>query len=269
MNEHIEDDKETLLKHVPQNGLSIGNVTLRKQLRWDEERYWQTRDALVDEQKISLGRGKGGSVRRVEAATVISSGVSIDGPGKGGTEETDEHIGEESLYGKIETVLREKWGKEFRLQDSFFVQTTAKQGRHDTGGKWSRPDLIVVSVQSFQNLPGKFVDITTFEVKTHDNFDLTAVYEALAHLRAANRAYLLISRPRHLSDDLEERVESVAEEASRHGIGLIVAHDVTSYAEWHFRVDPQVNQPEPARLDEFLETQVSAENKKQLHRWLK
>lgn len=259
-------DKESLLDNVPKDGSAIGNVTLRKQLAWDEDKYWAIRDELIDEEKLTLGKGKGGSVRRTPTTTPVED-VSVDEAQDAETE-TMRQDDEASLYPKIEIVLREKWSKEYRLED-FFVQQTAKQGRRETGGKWTRPDLVIVSVTAFQNLPGKFVDVSSFEVKAHNNFDVTAIYEALAHLRAATRAYVLISVPSEFAGGASKELDTMEEEASRHGIGLIIATDVSLYSTWDVRAEPQVKQPDPGRLDEFLETQIVDENRKKLRKWIK
>jgi type I restriction enzyme M protein len=59
-------DEETLLKLVPVNG-PAGNVHLLNKLKekgWDEKRYWDVRERLLEEGKLEKGRGRGGSVRR-------------------------------------------------------------------------------------------------------------------------------------------------------------------------------------------------------------
>ena len=65
-------DKERLIEKIPQDGSFIGNVFLRKELKWDEKKYWEIRNELIDEDIIGIGRGKGGSVYRkinIKAAT--------------------------------------------------------------------------------------------------------------------------------------------------------------------------------------------------------
>lgn len=56
-------DTETLFENIPENG-TIGNSTLRVSLGWDESRYDAAKKALVEEKKIRVGRGRGGSVYR-------------------------------------------------------------------------------------------------------------------------------------------------------------------------------------------------------------
>jgi hypothetical protein len=59
-------DEGTFLAQLPRNGSNIGNISLRGQLGWQEEKYLAVRQRLLTEGAISLGKGKGGSVRRVQ-----------------------------------------------------------------------------------------------------------------------------------------------------------------------------------------------------------
>ena len=49
---------------IPENGKSVGNVSLRKAFG-DDANYSSVRQELLDATWIVLGRGKGGSVKRV------------------------------------------------------------------------------------------------------------------------------------------------------------------------------------------------------------
>jgi hypothetical protein len=258
----MSTDEQQLLDHVPADGTGIGNKSLRELLGWDEDKYWKIRDTLVDGEIIRLGRGKGGSVARILAQTEGTSQSIND------STLPPAEISEDALYEPLEIILRDKWCKELRF-DEFVIQITARQGRRETGGKWTRPDIVVVSVVSYLNLPGKHVDVITFEVKTHENFDVSSVYEALAHLRAATRAYLVVCVPKDNRDSLEPVIEVVTSECSRHGVGFIVVPgDISSYDTWEFLVDASPAQGNPARIDDFLERQLSEDNKRRLRRYI-
>ena len=84
--------------------------------------------------------------------------------------------------------------------------------------------MTVAAKKTYAYVPGIHFDIITFEIKHYSGFDVTAVYEALSHRRAATRAYVLV----YIPDDQIHIYENptlveISEEASRHGIGLIVA----------------------------------------------
>ena len=63
-------DRDALLDQVPAGGEAIGNGRLRERLGWGEDRYLAARDALVTRGVLAKGQGRGGSVRRVQAAAV-------------------------------------------------------------------------------------------------------------------------------------------------------------------------------------------------------
>lgn len=263
MPEEVTADQQMLLDKVPADGTAIGNITLRAALAWADGRYWMVRDALIAKGLLVLGRGKGGSVRRGFQELHTADDV-VETPGTSGPAGEDEG----ALYPPVARVLEEKWSKDLRLGE-FFIQVTAKQGRRETGGTWTRPDIVAISVSTYQNVPGKFVDVTTFEVKTYDNCDVTSVYEALSHLRAATRAYVLIAVPEAREPELGKLLEEIAEEAGKHGVGLVVAREAANYDTWDFRVEAVTNQPDVAKLDEFIETQISEDNKRKLRKWIK
>jgi hypothetical protein len=147
------------------------------------------------------------------------------------------------------------------------LEETAKQGRRDTGGTWSRPDIVVVSVSNYPFVPGKHLDVTTFEIKPSGGVDVTAVYEALAHLRAATRAFVLLHVPAESQASLQQRIDDVYEEANRHGIGLIVAEKADDYDTWDFRIEAVRRETDPIKLNDFIAAQLSQESKQKLQKW--
>jgi hypothetical protein len=62
------DDPSILFAHLPADGSSIGNGSLRDFLGWNEKRYLAARQPLIEAGRVLTGRGRGGSVRRAKAA---------------------------------------------------------------------------------------------------------------------------------------------------------------------------------------------------------
>jgi hypothetical protein len=247
--------KDQLLASIPLQGL-IGNGSLRRKLDWTEERYWHIRNLLVQAGLLRTGRGKGGSVQRV---------IPV------GAAETEElvaraRVAESDLYGPIIETLRSDWIPDHQIQD-YVIHLTAHQGRRDTGGKWTRPDIAIASSNTYTYVPGRPVEIRTFEIKTYDGLDITAVYEALAHRRAAHYAHVFVYVPDAQRAGLEPVLERLIGDAQEHGIGLVILGDAANYETWDIEVDARRNNPNPADMDAFVRTQTSDEFKGRILGW--
>lgn len=263
-NANMSLDAQALLDVLPLDGSGIGYRKIAERLDWDDadtRRLYEARNQLIDLGIAKRGRGRGGSVARIDPAE-FSEAEKPDYRNEPEVEPVSLEATtprEQDLYNPILSVLREHWVHDQRF-DRFDAQITAQQGRRQTGGRWTRPDLVVVAESNFEFLPSQF-DLVTFEVKTTEGLDVTAVYEAVAHLRAATLAFVLAEAP-HDMDGLEE----VASEAGRHGIGLIVASEVDDYESWDTMVEPVRHEPDRHRLDEFIHTQLPVETHSKLRR---
>jgi hypothetical protein len=250
--------EQQLLDAIPKNK-SIGNSALREHLSWDETTYWSVRNKLIDEGLLEKGRGRGGSVRRIESAAQSAPAALI--PQR-----------ELQLYDKILKTIQTDWVRDYR-SDAEIAEITAHQGRRETGGRWTRPDVTLATYSTYPYVPGKHFDVTTFEVKKHDALDITVVYEALSHRRAAHYSFVLAHIPEDAgpedSESLEVIVEDIVSEASEHGIGVVIFSDPNNYETWEVRVEATRNDPDPADLNDFLASQVSSNFKDQIQRWFR
>ena len=129
--------------------------------------------------------------------------------------------------------------------------------RRSTGGIWSRPDIVSVEVRTFPYVPGKYLEVATFEVKAANAINVQAVYEALAHRRAATHSYVALHVPVAQATEMEETVADVADAARSHGIGVILFGDPGDYQTWEDREDARRVEPDPERLNAFVATQLS------------
>jgi hypothetical protein len=153
--------------------------------------------------------------------------------------------------------------------DATIVEVTALGGGKITGGKWTRPDITVGGYRTFPYVPGKHFDLIVFEIKPYWALDVTVVYEALGHRRAANRAYALIHIPAEKKLELEAVVDEIALEAKRFGVGLIVAERADDYGAWEEVVEAIRHEPDPERMNDFLAQQVSQGFREQIMKWFK
>lgn len=255
-----------LIAKLREKGGSAGNVTLQRELDWDDDRYWPIRDRLVDAGQLELGRGRGGSVRLVAQTTVSEAGAQVAPP----VPAPPVGFSEAELYEPVAKVLRSEWARDMRFR-SHVVEVTARQGRRDTGGTWTRPDIVVAALRVFPHVPGKFFDLITFELKAVDGIDVTGVFEALSHRRAATQAYVWLHVPSgsELDDDIARVLERIHDEARRHGVGLIVGSDPADYSSWDIQLRAARFEPDPEFLNEFIAQQLSSLARDELAQWFR
>jgi hypothetical protein len=258
--------EEQLLSKVRERGGHAGNVTLLRELRWQDDQYWSIRDRLLDSGHLQLGRGKGGSVSLVTS----NEPEAVVPPSQDTAALLRTITSEASLYEPVAEVLRKEWSRYMRFREHV-VEVTAKQGRRDTGGTWTRPDIVVAALRSFPYVPGKFFDLITFELKSIEGMDVTGVFEALAHRRAATQSYVWLHVPTESStqEDVSALTERIADEARRHGIGLIVAADPSDYSSWDIQLRAIRVEPDPEFLNEFVAQQLSQLAREELALWFR
>lgn len=247
----VSDDdalKDQLLGLLPVDGTSKSNGTLMDELKSGKDAFWRVRDLLVEDGLAQRGRGRGGSTSRL-----LVEKPSPIGPGGGaGTTPQTPRITEESLYDPIKEVLLGDWQSDKGFE-YLAVEDIARAGSRPTGGKWTRPDLVAVEVQVFTYLPTKALEVHTFEVKPSDAIDVTAVYEALSHRRAATHSYVLL----HVPAETESLgLDAIVAEAREHGIGVVVFSDPGDYQTWEERAVAKRVDPVPAALNEFIKVQL-------------
>jgi len=254
-------DEKTLLALIPTDGSAVMNQALIRKLQgqgWPEAKYWRVRDRLLDTGALTRGRGRGGSVRRpvVEVAEqpVASRPTRIA-------------VGEVTLYVPLLKVLQTEWARDMRIEaHQIHFEETAKQGKKATGGTWTRPDITAVSVRSFPHLPNKYLDIWTFEAKTADWLDVTAIFEAAAHASRATRSYALLQVPEKPNDRTEEILSRCEREATRLRVGLITFVNPSEFTTWETVVEAPRIDTDPELLEQFIAT-LSDTARKRLSEW--
>jgi hypothetical protein len=261
---HLNGDEETLYSQIPDGG-SVGNKTLRGRLGWTFEKYFDVRNQLVDKGLLVPGRGKGGSVARVHIE--LQAPAEVERAEEEAIDQAlEEYRRERDLYPRFKEVIEREWVRDQGLLPNVVVEITASQGARETGGRWSRPDIVAVAVRTFEMLPGKHLDVTTFEVKPADVWDnIACVFEAAAHSRAATQSFLAIHTPSGVPVTAD--AVRVFEECRRFGIGLLTFDNPANYDTYETHVEPQKQVPSPALLDSFLSQQMSEECKKRIRLW--
>lgn len=243
------------LKYVPVNGSTIGNLTLREKLKWDQEKYWKIRNELLDIGTIRKSTGKGGAVSLVE----ISSKEMLK---ENKSEKKQQYPKERDLYKPFKKTIDEI-GKDAMRFDRFICEDTSSQGRRNTKGLWTRPDIVIVSVSKYPFIPGQVFDIISFEIKLLSNSAITGVFETASHSRFATKSYLSIYLPLDWDDD-DEDLSRIRGECERFKVGLILFTDPADFDTWDFKIEPDRQNPDPSDMNEFITQQLGEDSKKEI-----
>lgn len=236
--------KERFLKKLKDLGGSISNARMRDALKLNDDQYFRLRNSLIDEGAVERWKGKGGTVRLIE---------KDEEPKRPEPAKEIEIRKEHHLYAGMSKVIADRWAKDQRIEmRRSVVDVIAQQGSRDTGGRWTRPDIVLITSNAYRYVPGRYLEIITFEVKLVESLDSVAVYEALSHRRAANRSYVLAHGSRKAVEDYRANIEVTVEVAKEHGIGLIVTTSVTEYDEWEELAEATGCELAPDRANDFI-----------------
>lgn len=267
------------LRALRENGGKAGNGPLRRILGWNEDKYWTAHQELVDAGLVARGRGQGGSVILVIPETVEdarqSAAILPKHDKKSVAEElveaanllVNQGIREIDLYRPACDQLKSFWGHTKKLLHGVY-EITAAQGRRETGGSWSRPDIVAVGLRKFEYLPDKVLEVYTFELKAQYDVSIKGVLEALAHREQSTRAYVIYHTGGQAWDDFAEapRIEQLA---ARHGIGIIIASDINNFREcWDERVIATRSGSDPEIIDRFIRVTLREESRSEIRKWL-
>jgi hypothetical protein len=267
---------------VRASGGKAGNITLKRELEWLDDDYWPIRDRLVDAGRLALTKGKSGGVRVIATAGAVVPPVPPPVPEAGNEGQVPPapaqpeppqpavRIDEGDLYVPMAQVLKTDWARDNRFRE-LVVEITARQGPRNTGGRWSRPDITVVSSTTLMFYPSKIFDVTTFEIKPAYDFNVTAVYEALAHRRGATRSYVLVQIP--IEEQGIEQTSSVIDQmcadAKRHGVGVLIAANPADYDTWDEKVEALRVEADPVLMNDFISVQLSGGAKDEIAKWFR
>ena len=146
------------------------------------------------------------------------------------------------------------------------VQQTSDQGTRATGGRYTRPDFVVIGMRKYDYSPGVVRDVETFEVKPL-GAKIDAVFEAAAHSRAATKSYLALQIDEN--NPTEHALARFEDECRRFGVGLITFKDPCKFERWNFLVEPVRREPDPELLEQFIRDQVNVRNQELVRKWVR
>jgi hypothetical protein len=251
----ITDDKrkQRLLQAIPADGTAVGNKYLAKSLGWALDSYFKLRNELVTDGKVEIGRGRGGSVRRVSSEIDRAAVVP-----------KVRRTRERSLYPGFLESLRTWAGAQAWTEH--IIQQTSDQGARRTGGRYTRPDFVVIGIKKYEYTPGVVRDIETFEVKPL-GAPIDVVFEAASHSRAATKSYVALQIAEN--EPTEDELGRIESECQRFGIGLITYTDPKDYPNWQYLSEPIRKEPDPELVEQFIRDQVSITNQERVRKWMR
>ena len=278
-------DKDVFLSALRDQGNRAGNTTLQRELGWEETKYWKVHEQLFKEGQIEKGKGYGGSVkltrqdawwrrqpppaiRPAAAAAESRDGLpaTIDAIPMAVAEAlVEEYTSELQLYPAVKKQLETHWTLRRQLDDCH-CEITALQGRRDTGGSWSRPDLAIIAFRKYEFLPERVFELFSFEVKSATDVSIKGVMEALAHREAATRSFVIYHTAGRDFSEFPE-AERIEELAARHGVGVYAAKDVNDFNQWAEIVTAARASPDPEAVDTFIRRTLSEAAKTKLRKW--
>ena len=221
----------------PTGGRTIGPKILQKKLDITDADFKWRREKLLEHKLVGTVQG-GGIFRQPR--------------------DDDKNV-EKFYYLPIMRELDLRWaeslGRQYHLRHRFLRVLDTSQGGARPDGKWARPDITLLGGKVLPYLPGKFLDVITFEVKW--GLALEGLYEALAHRRRANYSYLICVCPESLPSPDVTTVAALTAEATRQGLGVILARQEDDHGLWRELVSPVRYAPDPQELHDFLETQCN------------
>ncbi len=66
----LSDEAKELFEYLPEDGTKVGGITAKKDLKWGTVQFQKAKDALREEGLVAFGRGRGGSIARVEGKEI-------------------------------------------------------------------------------------------------------------------------------------------------------------------------------------------------------
>ncbi|MFG1211214.1 hypothetical protein V5F72_02180 [Xanthobacter flavus] len=257
------------LDELQKIGGRSSNAVLQKILGWPEARYWNTHAHLYAAGSIEKGRGYSGTVILVPLKNPPSPAENRRKKNSDGNLKseklTNEDESELGLYQPVKHYLENHWSI-LRGFNGFVCEITAHQGRRDTGGSWSRPDISFIAFKNYEFMPEKVLEVCSFEVKHSNDISVKGVMEALSHREAAHRSYVIYNTS---GKDFFEYPESkrIEEISSRYGIGIFAAKSINDPNEWAEVVSASRSNPDPEAVDTFISRTISDLAKTKIRKW--
>ena len=280
-----QDLQNTVLEQIPKDeGISRPRLFEILGGNFDnEEDFYEFLSYLRDMGKIYIGPGKGGVVYRVQYEAPEPDNAEQEDVEQEAAEQNQAAGAERDLYEPLIESLRGGAYADYmhsgidRNNPPCVFVNSAVQGRANTGGTWTRPDITIVTVSDLDYF-GRNVEVTTIEVKPASSVKVDGVYEALAHTAQAHKVYLFQELPLGTSSILHQPEGArIRDECARYGVGLItfyrsrdqntecvLVHPDT----WSPEVTAASHQPDLSVVQGWLKQCIRGDNIKEMNKLL-
>lgn len=216
------------------------------------DEYWAAEQKLVDEGRIERRRGRNGGIQLLPPVAGHFDAEPLE-PEAVEVAEQDREI---NHYEPALDQILANWMEQPGFTHVFGA-VTGLQGRRHTGGRWSRPDIVLCTVSEWLFSSRPEGDVRTIEVKRFEATDVLAVYEALSHKARSHYAYLLIvGFPSSLTPDQQADFDNLLAVAGKNGVGVITAQNSSDWRTWEFQLDPTRSDADHQAIHQLLLDQV-------------
>lgn len=176
-------------------------------------------------------------------------------------------VPEEAYYSLILESVQALWVEDGYDKSQFYIENTSRRDSK-IEGPWTRPDLTLVSHKKFPWTIGTEFDVVTFEIKRPDSANVLAVFEALSHVSAATRGYVVFPLDadtwRSLNPAQERRVK---DECVRHGVGLILVQTGSVAPAAQHVLKATRKEIDHEKCSAFLDAVLTENGKRRISEW--
>ncbi len=133
-------------------------------------------------------------------------------------------------------------------------------------GQWQNPDITQIQIEYYHYLRKFSVSVITYEIKQFPKWNTESVYEAASHRRFAHEAHVLLEWPKEEQFSLTDptyKIDQIARECQRFGIGLATLHQYHSTLRPKQRIEPIYNIPDNEDIESWLDYIFSRNEKAQ------
>jgi hypothetical protein len=240
---NLEDKVQTLL---PSDGSAVLNRVMLVRIRQAFEasvtqaEYFKAVDSLDRAGVIGRLRGAGGQIFLLRSSSKRAKPVA-----------------EKALMEPTLHYLRREFVGLLELPEtsSAIVIDTSKMG--PIKGTWARPDFVLVTASTYALMPGRHIDVHSFELKNANGGSVSSVHEALAQTRFTHYGHFIWHLPR--GSKKEAMMPEVLSQCEEHGIGFVRAYDPHDMITgWEVLKTPRRKATHVGIVDNFLLERLSS-----------